>query len=407
MSENTERKRKPKGMRPDKRIQVTYTDGRKPDGSPNRIPFYGKTRSEANAKREEYKRQRGLGINPTNILLCDWITTCKTIYRTKVNPAYIVNDDVPYNRLSNALGHMMIKDIRESHLQAELNTLEGKSYSTVSTYAQVMNRIFERARKNKIIQDNPAEDLTLPWFTEGTHRALERWETDCILQHWQQHRAGLWAMIMLLCGLRRGELMALEWDSVNMDTKTLDVKQVAVIPSNQPKIEERAKSTAGIRTLPICQPLWNALDQVPEAQRTGFVCLSAHQQPLSATGFKRGWDGFNLAMQRILNGEDLDQRGRRKTLEKRIEEAKEEGREYIIFHAEAHDLRHTFATALYDAGVPVKAAQYYLGHVDIRTTLDLYTHLSKEKEMASRIQLTNFLDGWLIPEMPLIEPKQD
>lgn len=407
MSEKSERKRKPKGMRPDNRIQVTYTDGRRPDGSPNRIPFYGRTRIEANAKREEYKRQRGIGINPTNILLSEWIETYKGVYRKKVNPAYIVNDDVPYNRLSQALGHMRVKDVRESHLQTELNRLEGMSYSTVNTYAQVMNRVFGRARKNKIIPDNPAEDLTLPWYTEGSHRALERWEADCILSNWQFHRSGLWAMLMLLCGLRRGELMALDWDAVDMVGRTLEVHQVAVIRSNQAKIENRAKSPAGVRTLPICQPLWDALNQVPEAARKGPVCLSANRKPLSATAFKRGWDGFNLAMQRILNGEDLDQRGRRKSLEKRIEEAKEEGREYIIFNAEAHDLRHTFATALYDAGIPVKAAQYYLGHVDIRTTMDLYTHLSKEKERASRIQLTTFLDGWLKPGIIPIEQNPD
>lgn len=403
MSEN--RKRKPKGMRPDSRIQVTYTEGKRPDGSPNRISFYGRTRAEAVAKRDEYRRQRGVGINPTNILLSEWIETYKGVYRKKVNPAYIVNDDVPYNRLSQALGHMKVRDVRESHLQQELNRLEGMSYSTVNTYAQVMKRVFNRARKNKIIADNPAEDLTLPWYTEGSHRALERWEVDCILSNWPLHRSGLWAMLMLLCGLRRGELMALEWDAVDMEARTLEVRQVAVIRSNQAKIENRAKSHAGIRTLPICQPLWDALNQVPEAARKGPVCLSANHEPLSATAFKRGWDGFCLAMQRVLNGEDIDQRGRRKTLEKRIEEAKEEGREYTLFSIEAHDLRHTFATALYDAGIPVKAAQYYLGHVDIRTTMDLYTHLSREKEKASRIQLTTFLDGWLTPG--ITQPEQN
>ena len=66
-----------------------------------------------------------------------------------------------------------------------------------------------------------------------------------------------------------------------------------------------------------------------------------------------------------------------------------------LFSFTAHDLRHTYATALYDAGVPVKAAQYFLGHADIRVTLDLYTHLSKERESASRNQMVEYLDSWI------------
>ena len=71
-------------------------------------------------------------------------------------------------------------------------------------------------------------------------------------------------------------------------------------------------------------------------------------------------------------------------------------KERKVFSFTAHDLRHTYATALYDAGVPVKAAQYFLGHADIRITLELYTHLSKERESASRLQMVKYLDKWLL-----------
>lgn len=60
-----------------------------------------------------------------------------------------------------------------------------------------------------------------------------------------------------------------------------------------------------------------------------------------------------------------------------------------------HDLRHTYATALYDAGVDIKSAQYYLGHDDVNMTINLYTHLSKIKENEARSSLVNYLDKWL------------
>ena len=49
----------------------------------------------------------------------------------------------------------------------------------------------------------------------------------------------------------------------------------------------------------------------------------------------------------------------------------------------AHQLRHTYATILYEAGVDVLTAQRLLGHADVETTLRIYTHLTKEKQRAS------------------------
>lgn len=392
--------RKRKGERKDNRIQVTYTDGYRQDGKPNRISFYGKTRKEAEEKRNAYKARLSAGVVSNNITVAEWIDTCLSQYRQRVNKAYVKNDAVPYNRLKKAIGSMKVTDVREVTLQECLNAVEGMSDSTIKKYHQAICKVFEKARKNRIIADDPAEFLEPPNGTKGSHRALERWESECIMNNWDQHRAGIWAMLMLLCGLRRGEMMALRWENIDMDNKQLTVCEVAVVETNKTTIEERAKSIAGIRTLPICAPLWDALNKTPAEKRSGLVCLSAQGDQISESAFERGWSGFCLAMQRILNDEDPIQQGRRKKLEDKIKEANEQGKEYKLFNVRAHDLRHTFATALYDAGVPVKAAQYYLGHADIRMTLDLYTHLSQEREKASRSQLVTFLDGWLKLEAP-------
>lgn len=389
------KRRKKKGERKDNRIQVTLTVGTRPDGTQERKSFYGKTRTEAIRKRDEYKSKMSLGIVDNKVTVSDWVDVCLRLYRTNVNPAYAKGDAVPYNRLKAALGRKLVSEVREADLQALLNTLEGTSSSNIKKHYQAFFRVFEKARTNRLIFVNPADGLDIPDGTKGTHRALERWETDCILKNWQEHRCGLWAMLMLLCGLRRGEMMALRWENIDMENKQLRVREVAVISSNKSTIEERAKSISGLRVIPICGPLWNALNTVPPEQRTGLVCTSASGEQISGSAFNRGWSGFNLAMQRILNGEPVRQAGRRETLESKIAKAEEEGRQYIMFDVLAHDLRHTFATALYDAGVPVKAAQYYLGHADVRMTLDLYTHLSQEREKESRIQIVDFLDGWL------------
>lgn len=390
--------RKKKNQRSDGRIQISCTIGRRDDGKPNRVYFYGKTRSEALKKKEDYLEKRRQGLTGEELTVREWVSLFKETYRTKVNPSYLKNDDVPYNRLCDALGDYLLSDIREADLQCALNATAGMSDSTISKYYSVIKRVFKKAKANKLIPDDPADGLEKVDGTRGTHRALEQWEVDLILSNWQIHRAGLWAMLMMLCGLRRSELMALRWENIDLVQRLIHVREVSVIDGNQTHIEVRAKSNAGLRSIPICDPLFAALSKTPEELRVGYVAYSANGRRLSARAFDRGWESICLRLERVLNGEPIDQRGVRWDKLSDEEKAKRL-KNRKTFSIRPHDLRHTFATALYNAGVKVKDAQYYLGHSSIKMTMDLYTHLSEEQARASGIALVSFLDGWLVKHM--------
>ena len=388
--------RKRRGERPGGLIQVSLQIGRNPDGKPIRKYFYGHTRAEAERKREEYRLHREHPY-ATDITVAEWVEIYKRTYRRNVDVLYLSQDDVPYNRLVNALGRMRMADIRESDLQSALNAVAGMSFSTVDKYAQCIRRVFLKAVKNKVITDNPADDLALPPFTKGTHRALDRWEVELILANWDNEYtcAGLWVLLMLLCGLRRGEMIALDWSAVNLDARTLTVRQAAVISGNQAVVKDRTKTDAGLRTLPICQLLYDALCKVPVKDRRGPVCRNTKGQPLSETSVRRGIQQFCAVLTRIYNGEPAANPVRLSRIEQAERDALHSSPDYVHFEFRCHDLRHTFATAIYDAGVSVKAAQYFLGHADIRMTMDLYTHLSKERDEASRIQMVSLFDSWV------------
>ena len=58
--------------------------------------------------------------------------------------------------------------------------------------------------------------------------------------------------------------------------------------------------------------------------------------------------------------------------------------------------RHTYATNLYYAGVDIKTAQYYLGHASLNVTLEIYTHLQKEKAEVSEVEkINNYLEKYV------------
>ncbi|GHU76397.1 hypothetical protein AGMMS49992_21970 [Clostridia bacterium] len=329
------------------------------------------------------------------------------LYKSNLKSGNKQNYDANTDRLREfaiggyRLGDMRVQDIREAHLQNALDTIAGMSKSLINKYTMIIQQIFSKARKNKIIHDDPSEDLVKPEGTEGSHRALERWETDCILESYYEHRCGLWAMIGMLAGLRPGELYALKWSEVDLNNRSIRVINSSERDGNVRHDKDQTKTPAGIRELPICDPLYEAFQRVPVERRVGHVAISAEGKQLTESAAKRGWNGFLLAMTRVLRGENVVQQGRRwlpRTAEAKAADAL---RPRMLFRP--HDLRHTFATALYDAGVDIKSAQYYLGHADIQMTIALYTHLSKEKEKRSRAALVGFLDSWLKKPVPTVE----
>jgi len=347
-------------------------------GRRKRKYFYGATRLEAERKRDEYL-ETVKGRRPrADMTLSQWIDTYLDIYPSGANPLYASQHAVPYNHLRAALGERQLSAIRESDLQAFVNSLSGKSQSTISKQIQAIKKVFAKARKNRHIDEDPSEDLIAPRAVKGTHRALTRDEVRLILRYWNApgNYPGLWMMIMLFAGLRRGEMMALDWSAVDMAGRTLTVSQVGVIHHNAFVVEQRAKSAAGLRVIPMPTPLYDALDTVPQAQRQGFVCLSQHGSPLTESSIRHGLSHFCTVMTHILSDEAVNP-SRPSKLSFRL-----------------HDLRHTYCTMLFVAGVDVKTAAYLMGHGDISVTMRIYTHLTSERKAESTAEFMSYIDSF-------------
>lgn len=372
---------------------VVYGDyGRDSEGKRIRKKFTGADEVEARLKKREYEKERALGLHKyaDNMTVRQWTDIWMNAYRSEIRGTNKVSYDTYVNRMNAEIGGQKIRDIRNIHLYRCLLTMKGMSKSSLTKYRMVIQQVFRKARQNKVIPDDPSEDLELPSGTSGTHRALEKWEIDLISANWNVHRAGLWVMIMMLAGLRRGELIALDWDSVDMEKRNIHVRRAAEIVTNQAVIKDVTKTEAGMRTLPMCDPLFDALNSVPVEKRQGPVCAGLSGQLLTQSSFANGMSTFNQVMERILNGEPPVQQGRRNDLKKTEADPNRK-----TFSVRAHDLRFTFATLLHGAGVDVRSAMYYLGHSDIRMTMNLYTQLSKEKERLTGEQFATYIDVWL------------
>lgn len=350
----------PKNALPDGRRRIRVDLGTDADGKRIRKAFIGRTLAECRAKRDAWFADRERAQDAaTPKTVSDWANRWRAVYGTGAGYSQTRTVEIDVRRLCDHLGQMQLADVRQVHIQAYAQSVSHYAKSTVQKIKTTTNRIFAAAVANGYIARNPCDGVKWAHVGEGTHRFLEPWEIQVIAEHWQDHHAGLWAMLMLYAGLRRGEALALRWTDIDGDV--IHVRQGVHFEDNTP-VTGDPKTPAAVRDVPLFAPIREALGTAPH--RCEYICTSADGQPVTSSAWSRGWEAFNHAMQRAA------------------------GQPFAV---RAHDLRHTFASMLYDAGVDIKTAQKLLGHTSPEITMRIYTHLSEAREASSIGKMEAFL----------------
>ena len=291
-------------------------------------------------------------------------------YKSNTSNRYYNNILRILHTFMQTAGDKPLKDYVPTDIQEAYKTLSGKSKSYISKYHQTVKVVFQAAVADRVIIFSPCDKVKPPKGESGTHRAIEPWERDLIMQ--SDHRLKPAVMCMLYAGLRRGEVLALNVDrDVDFKAMTITIREAVRFESNQP-IVVNPKTEAGIRTVPMPDIL---ADELQGLHR--LVATTAQGEPLSETGFKRAWEGFITSLEELRNGDSKRWYGRHSG--QNIETLPP----WQAINIRPHDLRHSYCTMLYDAGIDLKTAQKWMGHADQAMTLRVYTHLTAEREEAS------------------------
>lgn len=364
--------------RPDGLYQTSICIGKKPNGTPIRKTFYARTLKELNIKAAEYERRFRLGIlsndeNMTFGVLSElWIKEYKPKVRASTRDMY----ERILKKHLYGLASYKLREIKAHQLQSIINQLaaSGKSASMLKKIKIAAAQIMQIAMDNDIVYKNVFSRIKIPEIPAQSRRPLSEEEQDLVMRTFAGHRMGIPALLLLFCGIRRGELIALTWDDISVLNRTIIVNKGAVFVHNQPLIES-PKTAAGNRTIPIPDIILEAIKNAQEQAKSKMVCPSISGKIMSASAFRKLWNSY-------LNYLNIEAGGRNgsRTHPKIIK----------IDHLTPHLFRHTYATILYDAGVDVKSAQILLGHADITVTLKIYTHLSLQKQTDAIITLNQY-----------------
>ena len=327
-----------------------------------RYQAYGKTEAEAVAKLAEKLAEAKQGLKTTggNMTVSAWFEEWLVLYK---KPKGLTEKSLSMYRqkydgyIRPRIGGMRLKDVRDVHLQRILNGQAGSSASSVKKLMMVMREMFKRARQSRLIPYDPAELLELPTVTEGHRRSLTDAERDLFLEVAETHPAGLWIKTLLYTGMRPGETFALNWADV--DFKKNESHGHAAVESGSNKIKA-PKTAAGVRDIPIHAALLPLLLKASEgAQPFSPVFRKEHGGRMDADLARRRWKSFLRAAD-IKAGAELHRN--KITVSKLADDLT------------PYMLRHTFCTDLQAAGVPLNVAKELMGHADISTTANIYTH---------------------------------
>lgn len=333
------------------------------DGKQKYRYVYGKTQKEVKDKIAALRVELGKGADLTQPMdLAFWID--RWLARTEQTQTEEWHDicTVRAEYWKQCLGRVEIDKLTTADLEdvllslAKRNPKTGKpsGRKTLTEYASVIRRVFALAVQNRVLTFDPSIYLTV---TKEAPKSRRTALTDAQIAaiHATPHECRLPCLMMIYAGLRFGELAALTWSDVDLQNGTVSVTKSYNFKSCSFKTP---KTAAGERVVPIPALLLDELKAAPRASL--FVC--PHNGKMWTQGaWQNQFDGY------------LKRLG---------------------FSTTAHCLRHTYATILYEAGIDVLTAQYFMGHADSQTTMNIYTHLREAKKAASIAKL----DAYLSPE---------
>ena len=359
------------------------------DGKRKYKTVYGTTVKEVEHKAEEVRSMLGKGLDIVSMRdkFSQWADDFLKIKgASSITAGQKQNYAGTVKWWKEHLKNYSISEIRPDDIERALMLLQmdKKSARTISFYYSTISQILKRA-VGRVITSNPCDNVSIDNLGKRSQprRALTREEQQWI---WDTpHRAQPAAIIMMLSGLRRGELSALTWSDINLEEKTINVnKTVEYPPQGKAFIRRYTKSISGMRNVYIPQRLVDYLKALP--RKSILVYPSASGQMMSVSAWKAVWQSYMKELNRKY--------GERTPADKR--RAKLPGRyslDMTIPPITLHWLRHTFCTLMYFAGVPVEQACAQMGHADISTTYKIYTHLDMQYKAHDMSALDKLLDA--------------
>lgn len=307
--------------------------------------FYGKTKKELLDKLRayEYKEERGK-------LFAEVVDEWQEEHYKDLVPSTIRGYNPADKRSRAWFENTPINLITASDINLKIREMASQRYSkkSVNTQRNFINMVMNFAVLHGYRADNPCIAVKLPNRLPHKPRQLP---CDSDLKAVEKSD-WLLPAFLLYTGCRRGEALAVTYEDIDFDNKRIHINKAVGYDGNTPFIKT-PKTASGVRDVPLLAPLEARLNK----NGKGLV-FSYNGELYSNAAIQWAWEAWQK-------------------------------KEHVT--VTMHQLRHAYATILYDAGIEVKDAQNLMGHATVAMTMDIYTHVRKQRETANADRLNDYL----------------
>jgi integrase len=322
-----------------------------------------KRQAQVEAARLISELQNGTRIDPSRMTVAAFLERWIEHMQGQVSPrSHERYAEIGRKNLAPLLGGLALTKLQPAHISQTYATAlargrrDGKgglSARTVTHMHRVLREALQQGVRWQMLARNPADAVKPPKVERKQMSVLGTDATVELIEAARPYRIFVPILLGVLCGLRRGEIAALRWRSVDLDTGQLMV----VASIEQTKAGCREKETKSGRTRSVALPATlveelrrHRVQQAQELLQVGIRLTDDNHVVAQA-------DGSSLQPNSLTHGFTtfLAERG--------------------LKRVRLHDLRHSHATHMLAAGVHPKVASERLGHSKVGITLDLYSHV--------------------------------
>ena len=342
-----------------------------------RVRAYKTAKTEKEAKSLAHKMitemERGIVTRKSVKTVAEWMNEWITLYLPNVEETTRVGYKTKIRcYIAPSLGSIRINALKACHIQKMVNDMlaKGLSPKNIRDTFNNVNAAMKQAVVLRMIPYNPCEGVVLPKLKRYKAKVYDVNMIHTVLDVAKGTDMYIPLLLLTTAGLRRGELVALRWDDVDFKTNTLKIRR-NMVNGESGVIIKAPKSEAGVRDIHIgneviaelkasrIQYLHDAVTYGCSFQNLNLVIRQEDGSPIKPDSMTRKW-------RRFLESNNLPS-------------------------IRLHDLRHSNATALIQAGVNPKVVQQRLGHSDVSITLNTYTHVLPEMDIEAAEKLDSII----------------
>lgn len=249
------------------------------------------------------------------------------------------------------LGYMKLQDIKLNNIKELLKNMQDIPTTSKKTL-QLVKRILNDSVDNDIVIKNVAQNIKFPKIIKNERNALSLSDDKIILK--SKSKYAPFFIFMRYTGMRKEEIVPITIDDINLEKRIIRINKAVTFLHNQPVL----KSTKNTKTryVPILDIIYDLVVSLVNNSKNGLLFVKEKDgKMLTDSAIKRHLQSFlyNINKNRTTS---------------------------IQFTC--HQLRHSYCTMLYYAGIKIKKAQELMGHSSADMVYNIYTHLDEQRENA-------------------------